>query len=705
MKQVFQDLRSGVTLVEEVPVPTPPPGQLLIRTQASLISAGTERMLADFGRSNYLDKARQQPDKVRQVLDKARTDGIRPTIDAVQQKLNELLPMGYANAGEVIEVGAGVTDFTPGDLVASNGVHAEWVTVPTTLAAKVPTDGQRITAEQAAFATVGAIALESVRLAAPTLGERFVVSGLGLVGLLTVQLLRASGCQVLGIDLDPDRLALAERFGARTVDLRSQAPLTPADRFSNGRGVDGVIIAAATSSSEPVKQAAAMCRIRGRIVLVGVTGLELERSTFYEKELTFQVSCSYGPGRYDPDYEVHGHDYPFGHVRWTAARNQQAILDLLASGGLDIDALITHRFPVGKAPDAYQLLLGGESSLGVVLEYPKPTDLPSDARMVTRRTEPSYGSVRPGNLRLGFVGAGNFARRTLLPAMPTDGVSLVAVASRTGTSAAMAGRQFDITRVTTRPEDVLAGDDVDTVFITTRHDSHASLTEQALRAGKHVFVEKPLAINDGELDMLATTLDELGANAPILMVGFNRRFAPQIEAIARQVRDTSPVAITMTVNAGPVPPDSWLNDPAVGGGRIIGEACHFIDLARFLADSPITEVESQHLGTTTRDSAVVSLGFEDGSIATISYLANGHPKLPKERIEVFHRGRVAQLDNFRRLSGLGFESLSPRRLSRQDKGHQDEVAAFLAAVRRGGPSPIPVDQLFEVSRAAIQAAT
>lgn len=706
MKQVFQDLRSGETLVEEVPVPSPPPGHLLIRTRASLISAGTERMLAYFGRGSYLDKARQQPEKVKQVLDKARTDGIMPTIEAVQHKLNEPLPMGYANAGEVIEVGPGVTEFQAGDLVASNGPHAEWVTVPTTLAARVPTHSQEVPAEHAAFATVGAIALQSVRLAEPTLGERFVVSGLGLVGLLTVQLLRATGCKVLGMDFDRQRLAMAASYGAQTVDLGETDPISAAEAFSDGRGVDGVIIAAATTSNEPVQQAATMSRKRGRIILVGVAGLQLQRSDFYEKELRFQVSASYGPGRYDSNYEERANDYPFGFVRWTAARNQEAVLELLAEGALDVEPLISHRFDIAAAPDAYELLTGGEPSLGIVLQYPQ-NEQSSDSRTVQLRPAAS-GTSRPGisgPLRLGFVGAGNFTRKVLLPALERPQVELVAVASRTGTTAAMAGKQFGFQRVTTRMEDVFESDDVDVVFITTRHDSHAELTQRALRAGKHVFVEKPLAIHRHELDAIEATLDELGADAPLLMVGFNRRFAPQIEAIVREVRDHAPVAIEMTVNAGAVPPDSWLHDPQVGGGRIIGEACHFIDLARHLAGSPIGDVSAHTLGLSgPRDSTNIGLSFEDGSIASINYLATGHPKLPKERIEVFHRGRVAKLDNFRRLTGYGFDELAPRRLKRQDKGHARGVQAFLRAVHDGTRSPISTAELIEVSAATFDAA-
>ena len=664
-------------------------------------------MLADFGRGSYLQKARQQPDKVRQVVDKARTDGLLPTIEAVQHKLNEPLPMGYANAGRVVEVGSGVVGFQPGDRIASTGPHAEWVVAPTTLASKVPDGGKNVPAEHAAFATVGAIAVQSTRLAAPALGERFVVSGLGLIGLLTVQLLRRSGCHVLALDFSPERLALVKSFGAQTVDLRNVNPLAAAGAFTDACGVDGVIIAAATDSDEPVQQAAQMCRKRGRIVLVGVAGLQLNRADFYEKELSFQVSCSYGPGRYDSSYEDKAQDYPIGFVRWTAARNQRAILELIDADHLDVEPLISHRFPIDQAKSAYDLLVGGDPSLGIILDYPpSETSAPNQHVVHLRPASPRSQPIGHRPVRLGFIGAGSFTRKVLLPALTDQEVDLAVIASRNGTTAALAGRQFGFERATTRADsDVLEAEDIDAVFVTTRHDTHASYVQRALECGKHVFVEKPLTIATDQLEAVRGTLDDLGPASPLLMVGFNRRFAPQAAAIANHVRGSGPMAIQMTINTGHVPRDSWLHDQEVGVGRIAGEGCHFIDSARFIIGSPIADIHTTYLGTPEpRDSAVIAMTFDDGSIATISYLSNGNSKVPRERLEVFSQGRVARLENFRRLTGAGFRDLTPARLARQDTGHAAAVAAFLTAIREGAASPIPPHELLEVSEASLVAA-
>lgn len=704
MKQIFQDLKDGATVVEEVPRPSCPPNHLLIRTAASLISAGTERMLADFGRASYLEKARQQPDKVRQVLDKARTDGIVPTIEAVRAKLEEPVPMGYANAGYVIEVGDGVTGFEVGDLVGSNGPHAEVVAVPATLAAKAPAWGRELSPEEVAFSTVGAIALQSVRLAEPTIGERFTVSGLGLVGLMTVQLLQSAGCRVLGFDLDADRVQRAREFGASAFLLTEVDPVAKAMRFTDGQGIDGVIVAAATSSSEPIRQAAQMSRKRGRVILVGVAGLELVRSEFYEKELKFQVSCSYGPGRYDDDYETGGADYPFGYVRWTSARNQQTILEMLADDRLDVASLITQRHAQADAAVAYETLVGSEGSLGIVLDYPEAEEQEDPSRSVPLVAGPeSHGSSALRRApRIGFIGAGNFTRRILLPAVAETDAELVAIASRGGASASTVGRKFGFQRATTDVDELLAADDLDTVFITTRHGSHAPLVVRALESGKHVFVEKPLAITHEQLGEVEQAYASIAGQH--LMVGFNRRFAPQVRAIANVVSGRGPMALTMTVNAGPVAPDSWLHDPEQGGGRIVGEVCHFIDLLRYIVGASISDLQATAMAAQTDDTAAVTMEFEDGSIASINYFANGHSRVPKERLEVFHRGRIAQLDNFRSLKSYGLGKLRPRRLLRQDKGHAEEVEQFVGAVARGGSAPIPVSELFEVSRWTLHAA-
>lgn len=706
MKQVFQDLRDGSTSVEEFPIPQLRPGHLLVRTGASLISAGTERMLAEFGRGSYLDKARQQPDKVRQTLDKARTDGVAQTLEAIRAKLGDPLPMGYANAGFVQAIGPDVHGFAIGQLVSSNGPHAEYVSVPATLAAAAGGSERPLAPEQAAFGTVGAIALQSVRLASPTLGERFAVIGLGLVGLLTVQLLRASGCHVIGIDPDANRVRLAETFGA-TGRITEGDVVEAAMEFTGGAGIDGVVIAASTTSNEPVHQAAAMSRKRGRVVLVGVTGLELRRADFYEKELTFQVSCSYGPGRYDPEYEDKARDYPFGFVRWTAARNQAAFLEMVADGRVDVAPLVSRRFDIEDAAKAYDTLVTDRAALGLVLTYPEAPRPGAAATTISVRPREAEPRARTGRRpTIGFVGAGAFSQRVLLPTLNDLEANLRTVASRTGASAGIAARRFGFDHATSDVGSVLQADDIDVVFITTRHDSHAALVREALDNGKHVFVEKPLAIDREELDRVCAAYsarDQAGP-APIVMVGFNRRFAPQIQEMRTLIGGQGPSAFTVTVNAGSVPPDSWLHDPSRGGGRIVGEACHFIDLLRFLAGHPIISCTSAVMAGRTPDTANIQLAFSDGSIGTVNYFANGHPGVPKERVEVYNRGRVLQLDNFRRLRGYGFGRLSQRRLLRQDKGHTAELEAFLTAVTRGGPSPIPFDEMVEVTEASLVAA-
>ena len=709
----------GSTEAVDVPSLRPGRGQVLVRTHRTIVSAGTERMLVDFGKAGLLDKARQQPDKVRQALEKIRTDGLLPTVTTVRGKLEHPLAMGYCNVGSVIEIGAGVAGFSVGDRVACNGKHAEIVAVPMNLCAKVP---QALPDDEAAFAVLGAIALQGIRLVQPTLGECVVVTGLGLIGLLTVQLLRAHGCRVLGIDFDPARLQLAREFGAKVFNpAESGDPQPAALEFSRGRGVDAVILTASTKSSEPVHQAAVMCRKRGRIVLVGVTGLELSRADFYEKELTFQVSCSYGPGRYDPCYEEKGQDYPIGFVRWTEQRNFEAVLDMMAEGRLDVRPLVSHRFSIDDAERAYALVSGPEPSLGILLEYPFTARLPDQARARTvtlpaaaswSRTDPLSGSVTPkeGGAVLGFIGAGNYATGVLIPAFKATPARLKTVASNGGVTALHAGRKFGMEQATTDTAAVLGDPEVDAIVVSTRHDSHASYVCDAIAAGKHVFVEKPLAVDlEGLSRIEAAFAAAAAAERPqLIMVGFNRRFAPQVRRMNELLRTVSqPKVFVMTVNAGEIPPSHWTQDLEAGGGRIIGEGCHFIDLLRHLAGSPIDDWTAQSLlasaaGMITDDKATITLRFADGSLGTIHYLANGHRSFPKERLEVFCGGKVLQLDNFRRLTGYGWPRFSRMNLWSQDKGQKACAAAFVDAVSRGGPSPIPFDELLEVSRVTIE---
>lgn len=705
MKQVLQDMASGGTTVAEAPAPKCSAGHVLVRSTVSLISAGTERMLVGFGKAGYLEKARQQPEKVRMVLEKVRTDGLLTTVEAVRSKLSQPLPLGYCNVGEVIEVGAGVPDIRPGDRVVSNGPHADIVKVPHNLCAVIP---ESVGDEAAAFVVVASIGLQGIRLAQPTLGESFVVTGVGLIGLLTVQLLRAQGCRVLAVDFDETKLALARGYGADTCNPGSgEDPVAAGMAFSRGIGVDGVIITASTRSSDPVTQAARMCRKRGRVILVGVTGLELNRADFYEKELTFQVSCSYGPGRYDAEYEQGGHDYPIGFVRWTERRNFQAVLDMMASGAVDVAALVTHRFAFEDAPKAYQTLTEDKTGLGMLLQYGSPVQ----QRLVRSVTLLPGAAFAPDEPVLGFIGAGNYASRMLIPAFKASGARFHTIVTAGGINGVIHGSRAGFSVASTDMEGLLADTAVNAVAIVTRHDSHAPFVARALSAGKHVFVEKPLAIDLEGLAVVRSAYDAaVSRGAPRqLMVGFNRRFSPQVQrmtSLMASIRE--PKSFVMTMNAGAIPPDHWTQDPAVGGGRIIGEACHFIDLMRHLAGCRIVSVQARRMGDSpstlvTEDKASITLGFEDGSFGTILYLANGAASFPKERVEVFVAGRVLQLDNFRKLRGYGWPGFSRMNLWRQDKGQNGCAAAFLEAVKSGRPAIAP-EEIFEVAETTLKVA-
>jgi predicted dehydrogenase/threonine dehydrogenase-like Zn-dependent dehydrogenase len=707
MKQVLQNLNDGSTILADVPAPAVRSHHLLIKTRMTLVSAGTERMLLEFGKANLIEKARQQPEKVRTALDKAKTDGILPTLEAVRRKLDEPLPMGYCNVGTVLEVGAGAVGFSVGDRVASNGKHAEITSVPANLCARVPGG---ISDEDAAFTVIGAIALQSIRLAEPTIGEAFAVVGLGLVGLLTVALLRANGCRVLALDPDPNRVAIAGTYGAETLVLTPGIdPLPAALTFSRGRGVDGVIIAASTRSDAPIHQAATMCRQRGRIILVGVIGLELSRADFYEKELRFAVSCSYGPGRYDPAYEEGGADYPFGFVRWTAQRNFEAILDLLQARAFDVAPLITHRFPFAQAQSAYDVLGGTAPNLGILLDARNAEDEASIARTVIFDEKPERRHPH-STVALGFIGSGQYASGILIPAFKAAGANLRTIACNTGVSGAVNAKKYGFKRATTEPDTVFHDREIDAIAIATRHDSHARLVCQALRAGKSVFVEKPVAVTrDGLTQIELAYAETRSAAAPLLMVGFNRRFAPHVQIVHRLLRQAPEVkSFIMTVNAGAIPRKHWLQDPAVGGGRIIGEACHFIDLLRFLAGAPIVATRTVSLAgldpLDSADKATIELRFADGSIGAIHYFANGHRSFPKERLEIFTGGRILQLNNYRELRAFGWPKIRKIRSWRQDKGQGACVRAFLEALREGKAAPIPFSEIIEVARATFDAA-
>lgn len=704
MKQILQDLTKGKSIVADVPRPRCKAGHVLVQTSKSLISTGTERMLVDFGRSNYLEKARRQPEKVKMVLDKINTDGLLPTIDAVRSKLDQPLPMGYSNVGTVIEVGADVSEFKVGDRVLSNGHHAEVVCVPKNLCAKIP---DNVSDDEAVFTVVGAIGLQGLRLADPTIGECFVVTGLGLIGLLVVQILRANGCRVLGLDFDPEKIALAEKYGAQTVNLSDgQDPVVAAKAFSKGRGVDGVIITASTKSNEPMHQAATMCRKRGRIVLVGVVGLELQRSDFFEKEISFQVSCSYGPGRYDSFYEEKGNDYPVGFVRWTEQRNFEAILDMLSDKHIKTEELKSRSYEIEDASKAYDFLMDDKGALGVIISYANLNErvMQRTLSLETSR-EKSTGAVS-----IGAIGAGNYAGRVLLPAFKKTGAHFKTIATSQGVSGTHYGQKLGFEINTTDSDTVFSDDDIDLVVIGTQHNSHASFVAQSLEAGKDVFVEKPLALTQEQIEKIDSAYRKAheSGDGVRLMVGFNRRFAPLMQSLKKQVSKSSePMSIIYTCNVGSIPPDSWIQDAEAGGGRIIGEACHFIDVARFLSDSPIKKVSAFAMKKTEgvpdcHDTASITVTFENGSLATIHYFANGHQSFPKERIEVFQNGKTFVLDNFRKLSGYGLSSIKQKPF-KQNKGQQECCNAVIETMKAGAPSPIAYDEIIEVAKACIEA--
>jgi predicted dehydrogenase/threonine dehydrogenase-like Zn-dependent dehydrogenase len=707
VKQLLQDLRKGDTYIVEAPSPVASRESLLINSVVSLISAGTERMLVGFGKASMLDKVRLQPEKVKMVLEKLATDGLNTTMEAVHSKLAQPLPLGYCNVGVVAEVGADVDKFKVGDRVVSNGPHADMVKVTKNLCALIP---DSVDDESAAFVVLASIGLQGIRLAKPTLGESFVVTGVGLIGLLTLQLLRAHGCRVLAIDFDENKLALARQFGAQTCNPGvGEDPVAAGMALSRGQGVDGVIITASTKSSEPMAQAARMCRKRGRIVLVGVAGLELKRADFYEKELSFQVSCSYGPGRYDPSYEDKGQDYPVGFVRWTEQRNFEAVLDMLASGHLNVKPLITRRFAFEDAMQAYEMLTEDRSGLGYLLQYISPI-APRAIRNVPLASGVRFDLQRPV---MGFLGAGNYASRMLIPAFKSAGAQFHTIVTAGGINGVIHGEKAGFAEASTDFVAMLGNPTINAVAIVTRHDTHARFVAQALQAGKHVFVEKPLAIDAHSLAVVREAYDSAqlcnAQGGPQLMVGFNRRFSPQVKKMKALLQAVNePKSFIMTMNAGAIPANHWTQDNSVGGGRIIGEACHFIDLMLFLAGAPIVSVQARLMGNSssmvmTEDTASITLGFEDGSFGTIIYLANGPTTFPKERVEVFVAGRVLQLDNFIKLKGYSWPGFSRLHLWKQDKGQNACAVAFLQAVEKGVPA-IPPEEIFEVARVTIQVA-
>jgi len=698
MRQVVQEVRSGLTSARQIPAPVATPGQVVVANAASLISAGTERYVVELAKKSLLGKARQRPDQVKRVLQKIASEGLITTLQQVRAKLDEPMPLGYSTAGVVLECGRGVSEFKPGDRVATAGPHAGVVSVGRNLCARIP---EGVTFEQAAYTSVAAIGLEGVRLARVTLGERVLVIGLGLIGQICVALLKAQGCKVFGLDVDPSKLELAKAFGADEVSTGS--PVDAIRRFGGGHGVDAVVITAATPSNEPIELAAEVARVKGRIVLVGVVGLNLPRPPFFQKELEFTVSSSLGPGRWDPSYEEKGVDYPVGQVRWTVQRNMEAVLDTMAAGKLPVERLTTHRFAIDEAAKAYDLVTGrAEPFLGILLQYPTVDGPPR------RRVELAARPAPAGALGVSFVGAGNFARLILMPALErTGGVVPRGLCTAKGLSAEHTGRGKGFAFATTDVEELWRDDATRAVFIATRHDLHANLVIAALRAGKHVFVEKPLCISEEELEAVAATVEELGERCPILMVGFNRRFAPATAKVAAFMGGAGPLSISFRFSPGPLPVDHWTQDEEVGGGRIVGEACHAIDTCTALAGSPPVRVFAESVAKvggveTTDDRVLITLRHASGSISAVSYQAGGDKGFPAERLELFGGGRTAVIDAWDEVE-LWKGGRAEQASGGKDKGHRAELEVFLAACRQGGAWPIPWDQVHGVAQATLLA--
>lgn len=750
MKQLVNNLRVGGLSLLSVPAPIQEQGHLLVRTTVSLVSQGTEKMLVQFGKASLFQKARSQPEKVKQVLAKIRTEGLRPTLEAVFRKLDEPMPLGYCAAGHVIGVGAGVVGFAMGDRVACNGPHAEVVSVPANLVAKVPAC---VSDEAAAFTVIGAIGLQGIRLAKPELGETFVVIGLGLIGQITAQLLRAHGCRVIGFDFDGAKVDLARSFGIEAV--RAGGELDPVKWVlsqTGGLGADAVLITASTSSNDVIRQSAQMSRKRGRIVLVGVVGLELNRADFYEKELTFQVSCSYGPGRYEDAYEEKGYDYPLAFVRWTENRNFQAVLAAMESGALKVEPLITKRVPLERFAEIYDQMDGGGLASILIYDRVEERRTRASAELMTesgrsaddgrrrsgdgdREPEIETQSARVGGLRaestirlndrqfsatdgsLALVGAGNFAKMTAMPALASVSAPIKIVVSSGGVTGTSLAKKYGVPLSSTDYASVLADTDIRGVIITTRHDLHATQTVAALKAGKQVLVEKPLCLTLDELGSIKAVMGEeksvkgdqgMGRTSPAIhhpvipwvTVGFNRRFSPHVVKMKTLLGDSAgAISVIATMNAGAIPLNHWVHDPLVGGGRLVGEACHFIDLAVFLTGSLIESVNASAVGDST-DCASILLRHANGSVSVVNYLANGNREVSKERVEVHSQGRTLLLDNFCELRGFGFRSFSKLK-TKLDKGHAAQFALFARRVKEGGPALIPWTEIANVTRATL----
>lgn len=711
MKQIIQDLKNGRTILEDVPTPIVKKGHILIKTKRSLVSLGTERMLVEFGKSNLISKAKQQPDKVKQVLDKIKSDGLFPTLETVFKKLDEPLPLGYCNAGEVIGVGDGVSEFKIGDRVASNGNHAEVVCVPVNLVAKIP---DNVSYEEGSFTVIGAIGLQGIRLVNPTFGETIVVVGLGLIGLITAQILIANGCRVIGFDYDKEKVEKAKEFDviAHPV-VEGKEQLSIVNSLTNEIGADAVIITASSKSNEIISAAANMSRKRGRIVLVGVIGLDISRADFYQKELSFQVSCSYGPGRYDENYEQKGIDYPLPFVRWTEKRNFEAILTAISMGKLDVKSLITEVVSLDEYGKIYENM-SVSRSIASILKYPEEYNDSSIVTVIAKNIRHTHEGSKGV---LGIIGAGNFTSMMIVPTLKKLKADIKYICSSKGLSSTILAKKYKISNSTTDYQSILSDNEVDGVLITTRHNQHASMTIEALNAGKHVFVEKPLAITQEQLNLVIQSFNNSNENLTTentdshrlktsITVGFNRRFSPFAKKAKELIGSSgTPINVIATMNAGFIPPSVWVHDLSVGGGRILGEACHFVDLISFFTGSKVISVNMSSLGenpSDDTDNAIITLKYQNGSQGVINYFSNGSKSYSKERVEVYWGNKTLIIDNFREMKGYGIKGFNKMK-SKQDKGHYNQFKEYLEFLKNGGSQLIPFEEIINTTQTTLSA--
>ncbi len=698
MKQIFQDLNKGESIIEEVPIPNLKENEILIKSKLSLISAGTELSLINFSKSNYISKAKQQPEKLNQFFEKVKADGPKSALEAVKARLDEPLPLGYSNVGIVLKVGKNISNFKIGDRVVSNGPHAEIVSVSEKLCAHIP---KNVKDEDAVFTVLASIGLNGIRLLNPTFGEVILISGLGLIGIITAKILKANGCRVLGIDPDIKRCEFAKTFGIEVLNISPNSnAISWCENLTNSNGVDGVIITASTQSNEPIITAAKACRKKGRIVLIGVIGMELERDIFYKKELSFQVSCSYGPGRYDYNYEQNCNDYPFPYVRWTEKRNFEAILNAISNNNLNFDKLITSKYKFQEIKSAYSQFKNKELNLGILINYEenileKNTFELANSGFKALKSAKKYKESSQGQ-NISFVGVGNYAKRILIPEFSKAGANLYTICSSNGFDTVNIGKKYGFSKVSTDYKTLLNDKSCDSVIISTRHDSHGDLVSKFLEAGKNVYVEKPLCLNLDELNQIKSIISD----NQILTVGFNRRFSPFIKKIKNQLNNfEGPYSFIYTCNAGFIEKDHWTQVSKIGGGRLIGEACHFIDLLRYLSNSPISEIYSFNAkdNKVCPDTFTIQINFKNGSIGTIHYFANGHKSFPKENLQIFSNGKIIHLKNFKSIKSWGLNNNFSSRKLFQDKGQTNCVKAFLKAIEsKEYLPPIPYDELFEV---------